>query len=47
MSIIREEMQVVYDIVHASQLEAYTWYGVIKVQIETATNKNDLDKINC
>ena len=39
------DMKFVYDTVRTSQLEAYTWYEAIKVQINACTTKEELDNI--
>lgn len=39
------DMQFTYDTVRTSQLEAYTWYEAIKVQINACTTKEELDNI--
>ena len=39
------DMKFTYDTVRTSQLEAYTWYEAIKVQINACTTKEELDNI--
>lgn len=39
------QMQLVYDTVRSSQLDAYAWYEIIKAAIEACTTKEEVEAI--